>query len=1245
MGTNWTPAQQTVIDVRDKNILVSAAAGSGKTAVLVERIIQMVTDVTHPVDIDKLLVVTYTQAAASEMRERILNAIEKKVSENPDNTHLQKQLAYIHNASISTIHSFCLNIIKENFTYVDIDPGFSLADESELTLIKADAMKEVLEKYYEEKSQDFVAFIEKYSTSRSDKEIESIIYKLFNFSMSYPDPIGWLDSCVKRYDVSELKDILESDWMKVIDKNVGYTLIELREKLQKAKKWIEEPDGPYMYEEAINEDYYVVESLINATDFNTKRDILIKYIPSTLSSKKDENVASSLREIVKNYRTEVKDGLKKLRKDYFQSTIEEQLEYIKMSAPTARIMVELTKDFIQAYKRMKNEKNRIDFNDLEHLALSILVTKNENGDYVPTKAADEIALQFEEIMVDEYQDSNYVQELLISSISRERFGKPNVFMVGDVKQSIYKFRLARPELFIDKYNTYTPVKSVKESDDNSGVNRRIILDKNFRSRNEIVVPTNYVFKQVMNESIGGIVYDEDNYLNLGASYPELPDNQSNRAEFTLIETKSGEIEEDLSSQSNSKQVEAQVVANRIKELVNSFKVCDKSTGDYRMCKYSDIVILARSVADIMDIYTDIFTNEGIPVYCENQKGFFSATEVVDVLNMLRVIDNPRQDIPLASVLTSGMFDVTNDDLAKVRGKHKKIDYYQAIWKYCESGADIVLKNKLDEIMNLVRKYREMVPYTSIYNLITQILEDTGYYTYISALPGGKRRKANIDMLKEKSVAFENGIYKGLFNFIRYIERIEQYEIESGEASVITENDNSVRLMTIHKSKGLEFPVVFLVSMGKQFNRMDYASKIVIHPDLGVGIDCMDHINKLKVNTLIKKAIISKMRTEDIGEELRVLYVALTRAKEKLIMTATVGNLEKLITSWLGVRFVKDVALPYEKLINANKYSDIIGFSLARNNCFKILLDRVTTDIPFFNVMQGDDSGIDINIINLSDIVIMQSKNIADEEISKISFKEFKCDEVYDRDLRRDLESRLNYKYQYEALGKLYSKMSVSEIKKKQYEESEDIDTYHMYEAAKSKSYIPSFVSGKKQLDGAFRGTAFHKVFELFDYTIEPNEDNYKEMVQKLLSEGKIDKTSADVIIYSKLVQFAKSDTGMRMKKAWRAGTLMREAKFVMGIPACDIDSKYESDENVIVQGIIDAYFKEDNQIVIVDYKTDYVESINELCDKYKVQLDCYAKAIEKITDMKVKEKIIYSVHLSDSISLGGENEISGMVKG
>ncbi|MBE5926255.1 MAG: helicase-exonuclease AddAB subunit AddA [Lachnospiraceae bacterium] len=1235
MGTNWTPAQQTVIDLRDKNILVSAAAGSGKTAVLVERIIQMVTDSQKPVDIDKLLVVTFTQAAASEMRERILNAIEKKVMELPDDAHLQKQLAYIHSANISTIHSFCLNLIKENFTYLDIDPMFSLADESELTLIKADAIKEVLEKYYEKKTPEFIAFIEKYSTSRSDKEIEKIIFKLFNFAMSYPEPINWLESCDKRYNIDSLEDMKNSEWMQIINKNISHTLLDLREKLINAKNWINEPEGPYMYEEVVNDEFNLIEQIINENDFDKKRELLLKYNPLTLSSKRDEKVDKSIREIVKNYRNEVKDGLKKLRKDYFQTTLEEQFEYMKNSEPTVRVLIELTKDFIHTYNELKKENNRLDFNDLEHLALNILVTRDENGEFVPTKVADEIAMQFEEIMIDEYQDSNFVQELLLSSISRERFGKPNVFMVGDVKQSIYKFRLARPELFINKYNTYTAVKSVDESRSKGGSGRRIILDRNFRSRNEIIVPTNFIFKQVMNESVGGIIYDEENYLYPGAKYPEIPDEQSGKAEFILVETKCREGEEDLKLQTGSKLLEAQVVANRIKELVSNHKVYDKETDGYRACRYSDIVILSRSVADIMDLYTDIFTNEGIPIYCDNQKGFFNATEVVDVLNMLRIIDNPRQDIPFVAVLTSAMFGITNEELAKIRGANKKINYYEAIWKYIENGTDIVLINKLDETMKLVRKYREMVPYTSIYKLITQILDDTGYYNYISALPGGKRRKANLDMLKEKSVDFEKGIYKGLFNFIRYIEKIEQYEIESGEASVVTENDNSVRLMTIHKSKGLEFPVVFVVSMGKQFNRMDYSSKLVLHPDLGIGIDSMDHVKRLKSSTLIKKAIIDKMRVEDIGEELRVFYVALTRAKEKLIMTATVGNMEKLITNWLSVRHSKDVALPYEKIITANKYSDIVGFALARNNCFKILLDRVTTDVPCFNIMQGEESGIDIKVVTPNDIVIMQAKNIADSVVSKESFKEFECDRIYDKDLRDELENRLNFIYQHDNLSGLYSKMSVSEIKQGKYDENEKKETYNIYDSQVRNQYIPSFISGKKQLDGAFRGTAFHRVFELFDYSLEPTEENYTSMLEGFLQSGKIDKNSADVIIVGKLIEFAQSELGLRMKKAYNEGKLKRETKFVMGVSAREIDAKYDSDEKIIVQGIIDAFFMEGEEIVLVDYKTDYVEKIHELVEKYRVQLDCYEEAIEKITGIKVKEKIIYSVHLSESINIGG----------
>ena len=1232
MGNRWTEAQQTVIDVRDKNILVSAAAGSGKTAVLVERIIKMVTDESRPVDIDKLLVVTFTQAAASEMRERILSAIEKKVIEFPDNIHLQKQLTYIHSSNISTIHSFCLNTIKENFTFVDIDPGFSLADESELTLIKADAMKEVLEKYYESKNDEFIAFIEKYSTARSDKEIEKIILKLFNFSMSYPDPIGWLDSCVNRYDIDSISDMQASDWMKIIKDSINTTLLEFRDKLNVAMNWIKEPDGPYMYEDAISSDFFLIEEMIRADDFNAKREILFGYKPCTLSSKRDINVSATAREIVKGYRNEVKDGLKKLRKNYFQTSIEEQFEYMNMCAPTAKIIVEITKDFISVYNRMKKENNRLDFNDLEHITLEILVSKNESGEYIPTKVADSIAIQFEEIMVDEYQDSNYVQELIISAISRERFGKPNVFMVGDVKQSIYKFRLARPELFIEKYNKYTPIKTVYESIKKEGANRRIILDKNFRSRQEVITPTNFIFKQLMTESVGGIIYDENNYLYLGADYPDIIEGQSNKAEFMIIESNGNEDEENFTA-TESKQLEAQVVANRIKELINNFKVYDKESKSYRNCKYSDIVILSRSVSDVMDIYSDVMTNEGIPLYCEVEKGFFDAMEIVDVLNMLRIIDNPRQDIPFVAVLTSKMFGLNEEDLAKIRSENKRINFYEAILKYAKDGGDNVLKNKLDEILHIIGKYRECIPYTSIYELITMILDDTGYYTYISAMPGGKRRKANLDMLKEKAVDYEKGIYKGLFNFIRYIEKLEQYEIESGEASVISENDNSVRIMTIHKSKGLEFPIVFLVNMAKQFNRMDYISKLIIHPDLGIGIDCMDHINKLKVNTLIKKAIGNQIKIEDIGEELRVLYVALTRAKEKLIMTATVSNLDKTISNWLEIRNTNTLTIPYEKLITIGKYCDIIGFALARNNCFDILSNRITADIPFFSIMQGDDSGIEIKLLNINDVCMLQAKNYADEEISKRSLREFDCNRVYDEALRNELVERLNSSYNYKELSEMCSKMSVSQIKERYLNESEDEDTYYTYSGKTSDSYIPMFVSGKKKLDGAFRGTAFHRVFELFDYSVEPTISNYTKMVESFLESGKIDKLQMEVIVYDKLVEFAESKIGKRMKKAYDLGTLKRETKFVMGVSASEINQDYNGDEKIIVQGIIDAYFEENGEIVIVDYKTDYVDDIKELCDKYRVQLDYYAKAIESMTGKTVKEKIIYSVHLSKEIDI------------
>lgn len=1221
MANNWTKAQQTVIDIRDKNILVSAAAGSGKTAVLVERIIKKVTDDDNPIDIDKLLVVTFTSAAASEMRERILNAIEKKAEEYPDNEHLQKQITYIHNASISTLHSFCMNLIRENFTYLDIDPSFKIGDEGEIKLIKSDVIKEVLEKYYQEKSEIFIEFIERYSTSRSDVNVEEIILKLYEFSMSYPEPEKWLDSCIKSYEVSNIEDIQNSDWFKIIETDIELQLLEACKKLHKCQVIINEADGPYMYEDAIKSDLSFVEMMVSY-NYEEQSEAMASYEYVALGKKSDSEVSDIKKNQVKNIRNDVKKIIAALKKNYFGTTLEEQLECMESCLNTVKVMVELTKGFTELYKDKKEERNIIDFNDLEHYALKILVEFDENGYPMPTRAADEIAGQYEEIMVDEYQDSNYVQETIVNAISSQRFGHPNKFMVGDVKQSIYKFRLAKPELFIDKYNRYIPVNDVKESEEKNGESRRIILDKNFRSRKEVLNATNFIFNQLMGKELGGIEYDEENALYEGAAYPEIPEKQDNTAEFIILNNnKKIEVSDEI-AEKNGKELEAYAAAHRIKELVGKFKVYDKNTKEYRNCRYSDIVILFRSTAGIADIYAEVLNNEGIPAYCESQTGYFSADEVITVLNMLKVIDNPRQDIPLVSVLTSQMFGMNEEMLAIVRANTPYLEYYDAINKYYESGKDDEIVKILSRFFELLNRYRQLSTYLSIYELINIVLDETGYYNYMMSMADGKRRRANLDMLKEKAATFEKGSYNGLFNFVRYIEKMQDYDIEAGEASSISENEDIVRIMTIHKSKGLEFPVVIVAGLGKKFNKTDIYDKMIIHSELGVGIDAIIPEQKLRIKTMIKKAVGRQIEKENIGEELRILYVALTRAKEKLIMLGTVKNIEKAFMKWSEACFESEEKFSPETILSSVGYIDMIGYCLARNKEMYRFYDEFSLTRPWNNIMSEIDSGIKVLVKDIDKLSVEHIENmiLIDEKREKLM--NFDSERIYNEEIRTKLTKQLGYEYPYKSSEKIPSKLSVSELKRKDFEE----------EAQKGyEIYSMIYDEEESRITGVTRGNAYHRIFELFDYYIEPSLENYKTMVHTFFEACKMEEYMEEVIDYDKILEFADSNISKRMKNAYNEGTLKREAKFVMGIPASRIDDAYNDEETVLVQGIIDAYFLEDEEIVVVDYKTDSVKEISELEKRYKTQLDYYAEALEKLTGKKVKEKIIYSVHLSKEL--------------
>ncbi|WP_099466522.1 helicase-exonuclease AddAB subunit AddA [Konateibacter massiliensis] len=1231
MKVTWTKEQQKVIDLRNRNILVSAAAGSGKTAVLVERIISMITEGSSPIDIDKLLIVTFTNAAASQMRERIGEAIEAKLEENPKNEHLQKQVSLVHNAYITTIHSFCLRVIRNHFNQINLDPSFRIGDEGELKLLKGDVLEKILEKHYEEKSEDFFDFVESYSTGKTDKELEDMVLQLYQFAMSYPWPKEWLRACVQGYEIGSIAELEETNWYKSIADNIQIMVREMAEQVEQLIEISLSADGPYMYESTLQAEKEMLERLLRTRGYEEYYEQFNSLSFGRLSSKKDENVSVFLRETVKKQRDGIKKTLNSLAERYFYALPEQVLFDIQNCKKSVEVLANLTIEFMEEYQSAKLDKNLVDYNDLEHYALNILVEKEENG-WKPSEAAREYEDIFEEIMIDEYQDSNLVQEMLLRAVSRESVQKNNVFMVGDVKQSIYKFRLARPELFMEKYNTY----SLSDCD-----KQRIDLDKNFRSRGEVLSAANFIFHQIMMESIGGIDYNKECALYLGGDYKEPRSERDFEAEVLLVDLDSALAEDEGNKKSSlledkeytPKELEAKAIAARIKELVNEergLKIIDKATGEYRSVRYSDIVILLRTMAGWADTFTSILMSEGIPAHTGSQTGYFSTIEVTTLLNLLRVIDNPLQDIPFASVMTSPIADIMGEELGIIKSSYKELGIYEGSRRYAFEGENKVLKNKLNKLFELIERFRKIAVYTPIHDLIWHILEETNYGRFAAAMPGGEQRKGNLDMLIEKAIVFESTSYKGLFNFVRYIENLQKYDVDFGEAEVVNESDDTVRIMSIHKSKGLEFPVVFVSGMGKSFNNQDARAKLVMHPDLGVGADYIDYEHRVKAPTLIKKAMQKQIQMENLAEELRVLYVALTRAKEKLILTGAIAKLEDKLASYSQTLNRKE-KLGYRFVSEAGNYMEWVLQALMRHKDSREFLEKYEIGVPSYDLPFSSEAKYFLKVIGLSDLVREEILTQIWEDNFKNELKNGLPQEEGDMEYISVLEEKLNFSYPYQELKNIHTKMTVSEIKKLgQVLDDEELGTPLIREEI-PVPLLPKFMAEEGELAGADRGTAYHRVFQLLDYAKIGGKEEVEAQLAKMVEEHKISKEAKESIRPHLLEKFFKSNIGQRVKIASEQGTLKREKPFVMGIKAKRIKTSLQSDEMVLIQGIIDAFFEEDGKIILVDYKTDYVKSEQELISRYKVQLEYYAEALEKITGQEVKERIIYSVMLGKEI--------------
>lgn len=1257
MGMKFTPEQQRVIELHNSNILVSAAAGSGKTAVLVERIIRMICDGEHPADIDRLLIVTFTNAAAAEMRERIAAGITARLETDPGNEHIQKQSALLHNAQITTIDSFSLFLIRNHFNEIGLDPDFRVADEGEIKLLQQEVLAQLLEDAYAgqfvpEAPEQFHACVEYFCPGGRESVLEQHILNLSRYAGSFPWPAEWLEKRKNDYAAGDMEALVHSDYGQYLTERVNRTVEGCLEKLREVKRLCELPDGPYMYGELTEAEIEQLERLTSCKDLEEQAAKVPTVTFGRLPSKKDDSVDPAKRELAKAIRNSVKDTLSDLSESYFKTPLELAVEQGKACREPLRILLDLVLEFDRRLLAAKQERHLIDFSDMEHYALQILLKREkveESGGtgtdrtetkyrIVPSDVAMEYRQYFQEILIDEYQDSNLVQEYLLSAISGEEEGRYNRFMVGDVKQSIYKFRLARPELFLEKYDTYQE----------TGDLCRIDLAKNFRSRIQVVDAVNDVFSRIMRREIGGIAYDDKAALYPGAGYPAQEDPAYGSELLLIRKPEKGEREESgigeqhaegagvLVDYDNVRQLEALAIAAHIKQLKGSLKVMEKSTGELRPVRYSDMVILLRTTSGWDEEFKKILEQQGIPVYITSKTGYFGALEVQELLQFLRVLDNPRQDIPLFGVMQSVFGGFTQEEIAQIRSggeghSRKRMTLYEALKEVAQSGRteDTELSIKANDFLQRIDHYRNLTPYTSIRDLLQRILDDHDYLNYVTALPTGSKRRANVEMLLTKASAFEKTSYFGLFHFIRYMEQLEKYDVDYGEADTLDENADVVRIMSIHKSKGLEFPVVFVSGLSKRFNMQDANQSLIVDMDLGVAVDYVDSVRRIKNKTLRRAVLSAKMKEDNLAEELRVFYVALTRAREKLILTAV---LDKADEKWELAQMTGQERLTYLDFCEAGSYMDFLLPILPKTG---IAVKTLRTE--------------DLAAEELGEQLRMGDRR---EQLRLIACGETPLTGDPEENERKlmHLRERFAYQYPHPGLQKLYTKTTVSELKIAAMAEKDEA-AFHTFEEKEVVPYIPGFRREQEKVSGAVRGNAFHRVMELLDFMYvfvesglfekcpgdyetyrkrldaERLKNRLEEFLQRETISLRLTEEYAKAVSLPKILNFLEQELAYRMWRAQEQGLLYREQPFVLGIDAKRLDPDLPEGEKVLIQGIIDVFFIEDGEIVLLDYKTDVIDSLEALWNRYNVQIQYYEEALTKLMQMPVKERILYSFYL------------------
>lgn len=1162
----FSAEQLKAIETRDHNLLVSAAAGSGKTAVLIERIMQRILDENDPAGVDSLVVVTFTKAAAAEMKSRLArrlnDEIEKATSENRRPVKLIRQLSLIDNAKISTIDSFCGYIVRNYYNTIGLDPSYRVGDEGELKLLQADIIDELLEERFASGDDGFARFVDIYGSAKELTEIGDVITRIYSFSQSNPWPKDWLDSAFKAYETESAEEYARLPVVQATQEFAQIVCASLIEEFEYLKEECEIPDGPLCYLPTLDADIEVIQKACNATSLTELVSALNNKFP-TLASRKDCN--PDLAKIVQDKRTALKKKFTSIKERYFED-IEAQIEELKACREYAHILKDLVEDFGRRYASKKEELNIADFNDVAHYALRILVNHTEEGDSL-TKAALEMAAQIDEVYIDEYQDSNPVQEILLSAISQMGEKKvQNRFMVGDVKQSIYGFRMARPAIFMERYDEYSK---------NPEAGIKIELHNNYRSRPNVLACVNDIFRMSMKRFVGGVEYTKDVELNPGSKFEDEVD------DVTDVIVAAGQLEEELDC--TKPELHAHIAA---------YKIIEMRKADPTL-KYSDFAILDRNINKFGSQYCKILAQYDIPYAYDSSSGYYSAFEICQVLDMLRIIDNPRQDIALAAALKSFYGGFTLDEIAKIRGRRKKSDLYDCVSMY--------QSDKTNAFIDMINSYRELSKTNSISEILNKLIYETGYYDFAGALNSGKKKQANLKMLINKAKEFEKTSYSGVFNFLRYIDKLEKYEVEYGDSNVVSENDDAVRLMTIHKSKGLEFPIVILTQADKDYNSQYNKSNIVYSSDYGVALSYADVHTRAKKATSYKKMMIdNKIKRDQFGEELRVLYVALTRAERKLVIIGNASSDKEEIRWELDS---KKTSMPVVEILDNKNYMRTIMPAAIRYQ---------------------DTGRFRIKHITLEELVDSFEKPMYDQG-QRLLERFISAASDYNEDEYARLEAKLTYTYPYSQSNAIKTKYSVSEIKHRAMEENDNLEEKIV--APEDNKPIPEFIRPKDKIDQTVYGNAYHKFFELMDY-VTPIENQLVTLVER----HKLTKAYADIIRPDKIYKFLNSDVGKLMSEAQHEGRLFREQPFTIQIPAKKVSRDTTLDEPVLVQGIIDAFILDKDEAIVIDYKTDAV-SLEELVERYKTQLNLYRDAVGQITGMTKVKCYIYSVKHSCGIEI------------